>query len=88
MGDASPDLGSSAPDPDGHARRDPAVPEIPARLVVVAYALALVCAVAPLAVLGAGFAGAVLFTRGRRGAGAGVIALAVLCAALGVAFLR
>jgi len=88
MGHASPGLDSSAPGQDGHVRRDPAVPEIPPRLVVVAYALALVCAVVPLAVLGAGFAGAVLFTRGRRGAGAGVIALAVLCAALGVALLR
>jgi hypothetical protein len=30
----------------------------------------------------------VLFTRGRRGAGAGVIALAVVCAVLGVTVLR
>jgi hypothetical protein len=62
--------------------------EIPARLVVVAYVLALVCALAPLAVLGAGFAGAVLFRRGRRGAGLGVIAVAVLCAGFGSFLLR
>ena len=66
------------------AADDPGPDEIPPRLVVVAYALAALCAVAPLAVLGAGFAGAVLFTRGRRGAGAGVVAAAVLCALLGI----
>ncbi len=58
--------------------------EVPPRLVVVAYLLALLCAVAPLAILGAGFAGALLYQRGRRGAGAGVIAFAVICATLGV----
>ncbi len=73
------------PEPE---RPEPRQEEVPTRLVVVAYVLALVCAVAPLAILGAAFAGAVLFTRGRRGAGAGVVATAVLCAALGVALLR
>jgi hypothetical protein len=62
--------------------------ELPARLVIVAYVLALVCAMLPLAILGAAFAGAVLFTRGRRPEGAGVIALAVICAVLGVTVLR
>jgi hypothetical protein len=62
--------------------------EVPTRLVVIAYVLALVCAVAPLAILGAAFAGAVLFTRGRRGAGTGVVGVAVLCTALGIALLR
>jgi len=58
--------------------------DLPPRLVAVAYVLAVVCAVTPLAVLGAAFVGAVLVNRGRRGAGAGVIALAVACTALGI----
>lgn len=74
-------------DPDP-AELEPEQPEIPTRLVIVAYALALVCAVAPLAVLGAGFAGAVLIRRGRRGAGFGVIALAVVCAGAALALLQ
>jgi hypothetical protein len=67
---------------------EPAQADLPPRLVAVAYALSLVCLVAPLAVLGAGFAGGVLFTRGRRAAGAGVVASALLCAALGATVLR
>ena len=59
--------------------------EVPTRLVVVAYVLALICALLPLAVLGAGFAGAVIYNRGRRGAGAGVIAVAVASVAVGIA---
>lgn len=76
--------------PDGREDAEPELEdgEVPTRLVVVAYLLALLCAVAPLAVLGAGFAGAVLFTRGRRNAGAGVVALAVLCTALGFLLLH
>ncbi len=71
-----------APDaPEG--RELAAHEEVPTRLVVIAYVLALVCALLPLAILGAGFAGAVLMQRGRRGAGAGVIALAVLSTAVG-----
>ncbi len=70
------------------AGEEPARDELPPKLVVVAYGIALVCAVAPLAVLGAAFAGAVLFNHGRRGAGAGVIAVAVLCAVLAVTVLR
>ena len=80
-GSAPAKPGGSAPDAPG----GPGPEDVPTRLVVVAYALALLCAVAPLAVLGAGFAGAVLYGRGRRGAGAGVVAVAVLCAALGIA---
>ena len=70
--------------------QDEATPhaELPRRLVVVAYALALVCAVAPRAILGAAYAGAVLYTRGERGAGAGVVVLSVVCAVLGVTVLR
>ncbi len=60
------------------------VEPLPPRMVAIAYALALVCALLPLAVLGAGFAGAVLFNRGRRRDGAGVIVLAVLCSIFGV----
>lgn len=80
-----PPAGREAPPGDEARASASGGQEIPARLVVVAYVLALVCAVAPLAILGAGFAGAVLFSRGRRAAGAGVVALAALCAALGVA---
>lgn len=67
---------------------EPTPGELPPRLVVIAYLLALICAVAPLAILGAGFAGATLYTRGRRGAGAGVVAAAVVCTVLGVTVLR
>jgi hypothetical protein len=67
---------------------EPEVPELPPRLVLVAYVLALICAVAPLAVLGAGFAGAVLLRRGRPGAGLGVIAVAVVSTAVGIQLLR
>ena len=87
MAEAQEDLDVAAGDPPAPQAAAPA-PRIPPRLLVVAYALALVCALAPLAVLGAGFAGAMLFTRGRRGAGAGVVVTAVLCAALGVVLLR
>jgi hypothetical protein len=74
-------------EPEPHAEREGSA-TVPTRLVVVAYALALVCVLAPLAILGAGFAGAVLMNRGRRGAGAGVVVAAVLCGALGIALLR
>ncbi len=75
---------TDTPPPVEPAGLEPRPEEVPRRFVLVAYALAALCAVAPLAVLGAGFAGAVLFTRGRRGAGAGVVAFATLCAALGI----
>jgi hypothetical protein len=57
---------------------------MPPRFVGIAYILAVVCFLAPLAILGAGFAGAVLIRRGRPGHGMGVIAVAVLCAVGGV----
>jgi hypothetical protein len=84
------------PEPDPEPESKPAPepqpkpeqPGLPPRLVAIGYVIALVCLVAPLAVLGAGFAGAVVFQRGRRGAGAGVIAVAVLCSALGFLLLR
>ena len=79
---------AGTPARDERAEREPGPDDVPTRLVVVAYAIALICAVAPLAVLGAGFAGAVLYGRGRRGSGAGVVAVAVLCAALGILVLR
>jgi hypothetical protein len=77
------------------AKRDPAkrepdarpVAEIPPRMVGIAYVLALLCLITPLTVLGSGFAGAVLFTRGMRREGAGVILVSVVCVALGF-FLR
>jgi hypothetical protein len=68
------------------APREPEPPppqEIPQRMVGIAYVLALVCLVAPLAILGSGFAGALLFTRGRRQEGAGVLVVSVVCAVAG-----
>jgi len=55
-------------------------PEMPPRFVGIAYVLALVCFLAPLAILGAGFAGAVLIRRGRQGHGIAVIVVAIACA--------
>lgn len=60
-------------------------PDMPERFVLIAYVLAAVCLVAPLAILGAGFAGAVVFRNGRRASGLGVVVVAVACVALGVA---
>jgi hypothetical protein len=60
----------------------------PTRLVVVAYLLAAVCLLVPLAVIGALFAGVMLARRNRPLEGAGVIAAALLCTALGVTVLR
>ncbi len=60
-----------------------AMAEIPPRMVGIAYVLALLCLVTPLTVLGSGFAGAVLFTRGMRREGAGVIVVSVVCVAVG-----
>ncbi len=47
--------------------------------------LALICALLPLAILGAAFAGAVIYNRGRRAEGAGVVVLAVACVAIAIA---
>lgn len=74
----------TAAEPDERAAPE----DLPPRIVAVAYLLAAVCAVVPLAVLGALFAGVVLVKRGLRGHGAGVIALAFACTALGVVLLR
>ncbi|HEX4344558.1 MAG TPA: hypothetical protein VHZ31_03255 [Solirubrobacteraceae bacterium] len=83
--DAEPEPGSVAATDSTGA---PSTQELPPRLVAIGYLIAAVCALVPLAVLGAAFAGTVLFTHGRRGAGAGVIALAVICTALGATVLR
>ncbi len=69
----------------GEPEGEPEPEELPVRLIVAAYLMALLCAVVPLIVLGAGFAGVVVFNRGKRSAGAGVIAVAVLSAAIGIA---
>ena len=53
-------------------------------MVVVAYILAAVCLLVPLALVGALFAGIVLMRRNRPREGAGVIALGVACTALGL----
>jgi hypothetical protein len=60
----------------------------PARVVVIAYLMALLCLGVPLALVGAVFAGVVLARRGLPWTGAGVIALGLVCAALGVTVLR
>ncbi len=57
---------------------------LPGRVVAAAYVLALVTLLIPLAFFGAVFAGVVLMRRGHRGAGAGVIAVAVACFVLGM----
>jgi hypothetical protein len=69
-------------DPDEPLRRDPT------RVVVVAYLLAAVCLVVPLALIGALFAGIALARRNRFWDGVGVIALGVLCTLVGVTLLR
>ncbi len=58
------------------------------RLVAVAYLLAAVCLILPLAVVGAIFAGIVVRNRGQRGHGIAVIALSIACAVIGIALLR
>jgi hypothetical protein len=63
---------------------------LPVRLqvVVVAYLLAALCLLIPLAVVGSTFAGAVLWRRGLRSHGAAVIGLGVACTVFGVTALR
>jgi hypothetical protein len=56
--------------------------------VVIAYLLAGVCLLVPLALVGALFAGLALIRRGRPADGAGVIVVAVLATALGLLLLR
>lgn len=52
--------------------------------MAVAYLLAAVCALVPLALIGAVFAGIVLIRRNRPREGAGVIALGIACTAVGL----
>jgi hypothetical protein len=56
--------------------------------VVVAYLLAAVCALVPLALVGALFAGVALMRRNRPRDGAGVIAVGLACTVLGLVLLR
>lgn len=70
--------------PPEPAAEEPLAP----RLVAVAYLLAAVCVVVPLAVIGAIFAGVVVLNRGPRAHGIAVIALSIACAAIGIALLR
>ena len=56
--------------------------------MVVAYLLAVVCVVAPLALVGALFAGIALVRRNRPADGLGVIAVAVVSTAVGVVAFR
>jgi hypothetical protein len=55
---------------------------------VVAYLLAIVCLVVPLALVGALFAGIALMRRNRATDGLGVIVVGVLATALGLILLR
>lgn len=66
---------------DEHPTQDPG------RVVAVAYLLAAICLLVPLAVLGAVFAGVVLLRRGRPEAGLGVVVLAVACTGVGMTLL-
>ncbi|MDP8908259.1 MAG: hypothetical protein M3N47_03910 [Chloroflexota bacterium] len=56
--------------------------------VVVAYLLAVLCLLIPLAVVGSTFARTVLWRRGLRPHGVAVIGLGVACMVFGVAALR
>ena len=56
--------------------------------MVVAYLLAIVCLLVPLALIGALFAGVALMRRNRAADGAGVIAVALVATALGLIVLR
>ncbi len=56
--------------------------------VVVAYLLAALCLLIPLAVVGSTFAGTVLWRRGLRSHGAAVVGLGVACMVFGVTALR
>lgn len=62
----------------------PVRPEV----VAVAYLLAALCLLIPLAVVGSTFAGTVLWRRGLRPHGVAVVGLGVACAVFGVAALR
>ena len=55
---------------------------------MVAYLLAAVCLLVPLALVGALFAGIVLMRRNRQLEGAGVIVFGAVCTALGLVLWR
>jgi len=57
-------------------------------VVVVAYLLAIVCLLVPLALVGALFAGIALMRRNRAADGLGVIVVGVLATALGLILLH
>ena len=58
------------------------------QVVVVAYLLAALCLLIPLAVVGSTFAGAVLWQRGLRPHAAAVVGIGAACTVCGVAVLR
>jgi hypothetical protein len=66
---------------------DYALPVRP-QVVVVAYLLAVLCLLIPLAVVGSTFAGAVLWRRGLRAHAAAVIGLGFGCTVLAVTAVR
>lgn len=70
-----------------HPMDDDHLPVRP-QAVVVAYLLAALCLLIPLAVVGSTFAGSVLWRRGLRQHGAAVVGLGIACMALGVTALR
>jgi hypothetical protein len=74
----------AAPPPDDPPSPQAPLAREPRGLVPVAYLMALVTLLAPLAVLGAVFAGVVLARRGRPATGAGVIAVGAACVVLGL----
>lgn len=64
----------------------PPVP--PDRVVGVAYLISLLCLLVPLALVGSAFASVTLARRGRPLSAAGVTALGVACAAIGLTVIR
>lgn len=58
------------------------------QVVVVAYLLATLCLLIPLAIVGSTFAGAVLWRQGVRSHGAAVVGLGVACMVFGITALR
>jgi hypothetical protein len=71
----------------GTAMDDDPLPVRP-QAVVVAYLLAALCLLIPLAVIGSTFAGAVLWRRGLRPHATAVVGLGVACMVFGVTALR
>jgi hypothetical protein len=71
---------------DDADRLEPA--PLPQRVVIVAYLLAALCMLIPLAFVGAAFAGVVLIRRGRAVDGYVVLALGALGVAIAVTALR